>query len=78
MVHLYQNKNIKTLIVSVFKESAGPGGVRGLHKYHIWYFGLNFSNIGYWECCSNANNTMLGYSIAKKSENDIAHIKKTT
>ena len=34
MVHLYKNRNIKTLKISVFKESAGPGGVR-LHKYHI-------------------------------------------
>ena len=34
MAHLYQSKNIKTLIVSVFKESAGPGGVRRLHKNH--------------------------------------------
>ena len=34
MEHLYKNRNIKTLKFSVFKESAGPGGVR-LHKYHI-------------------------------------------
>ena len=55
MTHLYQNKNIKTLIVSVFKKSADPGRVRRLHKYHIWY-GPHFSNIGYWGCPSKANN----------------------
>ena len=26
MVHPYQNKNLKTLTVSVFKDSAGPDG----------------------------------------------------
>ena len=57
----------KTLIVSVFKESVGPGGVRSLHKYHIWYFWLHLSSIGYWGC-PKANNAMLGYSILKKSK----------
>ena len=46
MVHLHQNKSMKTLIVSVFKESAGLDGNWRLHKYHIQYFGLHFSNIG--------------------------------
>ena len=36
MAHLYLNKNTKTIIASVFKKSAVPGGVRRLHKYHIW------------------------------------------
>ena len=66
MTHLYQNKNIKTLIVPVFKKLAGPGGIRKLHKYHTWYFEPHFSNIGYWGCPSGANNTMLGYFVAKK------------
>ena len=47
------------------KESAGPGGVRRLHKY-LWYFRQHFPNIGYWEYVSYANNTMLGNSIEKK------------
>ena len=66
MAHPYQKKSIKTQIVSVFKESAGPDGVWRLHKYHICYFRLHFSNIGYWECPSKAQNAMLDYSIAKK------------
>ena len=37
-----------------------------LHKYHIWYFGLHFSNIGYWGYPSKANNAVLGYSVVKK------------
>ena len=52
MANLHKNKNIKTLIVSIFEESAGPGGVRKLHKYHIWYFGPHFPDIGHWECPS--------------------------
>ena len=55
MVHLYQSI-----------RSPGPGGFRRLHKYHIWYFGPHFSNIGYWGCPSEINYTMLGYSIEKK------------
>ena len=53
----------------------GPGRVRRLHKYHIWYFGPHFLNIGCWECPSKANNTILGYSI-EKSGNNIANIIK--
>ena len=56
----------KAIIVFVFNESADLDGVWRLYKYHIWYFGLHFSNIGYWGRPSKANNTMLGYSIAKK------------
>ena len=73
MTHLYQNKNMKTLVVFPFKESARPDGVRRLHKVHIWYFGLQFSSIGYWGYPSKANNRMLGYSIAKS---DTANIFK--
>ena len=36
----------------------------------------HFSNIGYWGCPSKANNVMLGYSITRKSENDIANTTK--
>ena len=71
MAHLHQNKNIKTLIVYVFKESAGLDGVWGLHKYHIRYFELHFSYIGSWGCPNKGNNAMLGI-LLQKSENDIA------
>ena len=56
-------------------RSPGPGRVRRLHKYHIWYFGPHFLNIGCWGCPSKANNTILGYSI-EKSGNNIANIIK--
>ena len=56
-------------------RSPGPGRVRRLHKYHIWYFRPHFLNIGCWGCLSKANNTILGYSI-KKSGNNIANIIK--
>ena len=35
MTHLYQNKNIKALIVSVFKKLAGPGGITKLHLFYL-------------------------------------------
>ena len=68
------------------KESAGPGGVRRLHKYNLWYFRQHFSNIGYWECVKYCyamlrqeyytNNTMLGNSIEKKWKWYCQHCQK--
>ena len=48
MVHLYRNETINTLAVSALShnESAGPGGVRRLHKFNLWYLRQNFSK--YW------------------------------
>ena len=48
------------------KESTGPGGVRGLHKYNLWYFRQHFPNIGYSECVSYANNTMFAWQFYRK------------
>ena len=71
-------ENHKYLYSFCLKESAGPGGVERLHKCNLWYFRQHFPNIGYWECASYANNTMLGNSI-EKSESDIVNIvKKST
>ena len=61
----YQIKTIIIQIVSAFKESAGPG-VNRLHKYHLWYFRQHFPDIGYWECASYANSTVLSNFIEKK------------
>ena len=50
------------------KESAGPG-VRKLHKYYLchrlWSSRQAFPDIGYWECASYTNNTMLAM-LSKK------------
>ena len=58
----HKNPNIFCL-----KESAGPGGLRRLHKHQIWYFGPHFLSFGYWRYpSSKANNTTLGSSIKIK------------
>ena len=61
----YQIKTINSQMVSAFKESAGPGANR-VHTYHLWYFRQYFPDIGYWECASYANSTMLSIFIEKK------------
>ena len=79
MMHLYQKENIKTLRVSIFKESAGPGGVRRLHKYHIWYFDHIFQILDTEDVPVKQIIPCLPL-LSQKSENDIANIikKKTT
>ena len=74
-MHFNQDKIYKNPNSFCLKESAGPGGVPRLQKYHLWYFSQHFPNTGYWVCATKANNTMLGNSI-KKSENDITNIVK--
>ena len=73
-MHLYQKENIKTLIVSVFNESAGPGGVRRLHKYHIWYFDHIFQILDTEDV--PVKHIIPCLPLSQKSENDIANIKK--
>ena len=74
MMHLYQKENIKILIVSVFNESAGPGGVRRLHKYHIWYFDHIFQILDTEDV--PVKHIIPCLPLSQKSENDIANIKK--
>ena len=65
MARSNQSKTIKKPNSFCLKESAGPG-VRRLHKYQLWYFRQHFPDVGYRECGSCANNTMLGNFIEKK------------
>ena len=65
MVHLYQNKTINILIVSALSSPQVQVELEDSKNITLWYF-KHSPNIGYWECVSYTNNTMLGNSIEKK------------
>ena len=80
MAHLYRNETINTLAVSALShnESAGPGGVRRLHKFNLWYLRQNFSK--YW-IPKNVSVIQIIPCLAilsKKSEIDIVNIVKNS
>ena len=75
MAHLYQNKNIKILIVSIFKESAGPDGVWNFINITYGILDYIFQILDTEDVPVNQVMPCLAI-LSQKSENYIANIIK--
>ena len=58
------------------KESAGPGGVRRLHEYNLWYFRQHFPNLD----TENVSVTQIVpcLAILLKKSDIVNNVKKST